>query len=178
MKRLNATSILIISIITFLFVSCGTSTGSRYSKSSSDSTGISSDKGIIKLNEDFDITSFKTKIEVLANNQRKNNESSDIWYDYDSLNTNDNNKTLVGTEDGYRVLVISSDNQEDVEQIKSDIANIVDNNEMYIDFEPPFYKLKVGDFSDLSNANNLRFKLNQLGYKEARVIKETVNVFK
>ena len=38
-------------------------------------------------------------------------------------------------------------------------------------------KVKVGDFTDITESNNLKFKLNQLGYTEARVIKETVNIF-
>ena len=46
-----------------------------------------------------------------------------------------------------------------------------------ITFEPPFYKVKAGDFTAHSEANDFKFKLNQLGYPEARVIQETVNIF-
>ncbi len=56
------------------------------------------------------------------------------------------------------------------------LANNV--NEVYLDFEPPFYKVKVGDFDSQGIADDLRFKLNQLGYKEAKVVKDKINIYK
>ena len=182
MRKINPVVILFISSLTMIFLSCATSTGSRYSKDESDkgkdSSVISEGNNIVKLNEDFDITPYKTKIEIPENKKNNQTENNDIWYDYETPATDKQQKTLVGTEEGFRVLVVSSDNLEDAEQTKSEIANVVDNNELYIDFDPPFYKLKVGDFHTQTSADNLRFKLNQLGYKEARVVKETINVFK
>jgi hypothetical protein len=49
--------------------------------------------------------------------------------------------------------------------------------DVYVNFEPPFYKVKVGDFTTRSEANDLKFKLNQLGYSEAKVVQETINLF-
>ena len=38
-------------------------------------------------------------------------------------------------------------------------------------------KVKVGDFTSRHDADDLKFMLNQLGYKEARIVQETVNIF-
>jgi hypothetical protein len=61
-------------------------------------------------------------------------------------------------------------------QISSEVYTKL-NRDTYITFEPPFYKVKVGDFRSRDEANDLRFKLNQLGYNEARVVQETINLF-
>ena len=182
MRVLKNTSIIFISLMSVVFFSCASSTGSRYSKDSNGSDEILTDKSsgkqIVKLDEDFDITPYKIKIEVPENDKSIKHDESEVWYDYQKAPNDKQQKTLVGTEEGFRVLVLSSDNLEEAEQTKSEIENMVDDNELYINFEPPFYKLKVGDFENPTSAQNLRFKLNQLGYKEARVIKETINVFK
>jgi hypothetical protein len=37
--------------------------------------------------------------------------------------------------------------------------------------------VKAGDFTTKPEANDFKFKLNQLGYSEAKVVQETVNLF-
>ncbi len=65
-------------------------------------------------------------------------------------------KSLVGTADGFRVLVLTTDNIEEANQIKADVYFSQNSNEVYIDFEPPFYKVKVGDFDSQKTADDLR----------------------
>ena len=36
----------------------------------------------------------------------------------------------------------------------------------------------AGDFDNQKPADDLRFKLNQLGYKEAKVVKDKINIYK
>jgi hypothetical protein len=176
MKKRKIINLLYLFLFSLFFYSCASSTGSRYSKSDTEKKVNSSNNQ--NLVEDFDISPYKTKIEVPEKSNTKTIESNDVWYDYNSPSTNSEQKVLIGTQDGYRVLITSTDNLEDANQIKSDISNTVNDNEVYIDFEPPFYKVKAGDFDSQKTADNLRFKLNQLGYTEAKVIKETINVFK
>ena len=133
------------------------------------------------MKEDFDITRYKTKIEIetISNNE----ELSDVWYEYenDYENPDDSNfvqnRNIIVTVDGYRVLVVATDNLEDANSVRADILDKIKRKEVYISFEPPFYKVKVGDFTDLTDSDNLKFRLNQLGYTKARVVQETVNIF-
>jgi hypothetical protein len=133
------------------------------------------------VREDFDITSYKTKIEIetISNNE----EFSDVWYEYENdieVSEDSNfveNLEIIRTVDGYRVLVVATDNLEDANSVRADILTKIKRKEVYISFEPPFYKVKVGDFTDIAESNNLKFRLNQLGYTEARVVQETVNIF-
>ena len=166
-----------------LLISCSASTGSRYDSDDKNSKENSSNKtndlGNSKtLKEDFDITPFKTKIIFPEKKQYSSDNTEEIWIDYSSSQKGNGTKSLIGTADGYRVLVLATDNLEEANQLKEDVYLTNNANEVYLDFEPPFYKLKIGDFDSQRNADELRFKLNQLGYKEAKVVKDKINVFK
>ncbi|MEJ2103463.1 MAG: SPOR domain-containing protein [Ignavibacteriaceae bacterium] len=62
-------------------------------------------------------------------------------------------------------------------KLNAEIYEKTARKEVYVTFEPPFYKVKAGDFTSKSDANDFKFKLNQLGYTEAKVVQETVNIF-
>ena len=174
MDRLKFT-IIIIPLI-FIIAGCSASTSTRYEKTE-ETKGNEEEKNVT-INEDFDITDYKTKIDI--EKTYTNEEIPDAWYGY--ANNNDEsyigqNHKIVETVDGYRVLVVATDDMEAANSVRDDILAKIKRKEVYISFEPPFYKVKVGDFTDITESNNLKFKLNQLGYTEARVIKETVNIF-
>ncbi len=168
---------------TFIFIpiilfhaGCSASTSSRYEKN--EETNGNGDKNKATINEDFDIMQYKTKIELetISNNQG----ISDVWYEYENDSEDSNfgrNLKIIRTVDGYRVLVVATDNMDAANSVRADILAKIKRKEVYISFEPPFYKVKVGDFTDLTESNNLKFRLNQLGYTEARVVQETVNIF-
>jgi len=171
MNKLRFT-LLFVPII-FFHAGCSSSTSSRYEK-----TNGNGDNEKVTVNEDFDITQYKTKIELetISNNQG----ISDVWYEYENDSEDSNfgrNLKIIRTVDGYRVLVVATDNMGAANSVRADILAKIKRKEVYISFEPPFYKVKIGDFTDITESNNLKFKLNQLGYTEARVIQETVNIF-
>jgi len=167
-----------ISVTIILLASCSASTGSRYEKDKEPVETKRSDS-LVVIQEDFDITPYKTKINV-SEYSTDSDKLYDVWYEYETSNTDSmiiRNGKIIATVDGYRILIIASDNMEEAGSVREDIKEQISRKEVYISFEPPFYKVKVGDFTDLAEANNLKFKLNQLGYTEARVVKETVNLF-
>jgi len=181
MKRsLIVTKSLFIAFISFMFIyGCSASTGSRYEKEKTVNTTETKNEDIkpSTLKEDFDITPYKTEIVVPEKKLNGINENGNVWFDYGSPEIETKAKTLVGTGDGFRVLVLTTDNIEEANQIKADVYFSQNTNEVYIDFEPPFYKVKVGDFDTQKIADDLRFKLSQLGYKEAKVVKDKINIY-
>ncbi len=178
---LAAQRVLIFLFAIVLSFSCATSTGSRYDKGDKTSTtdntsNIEKKNETSLLKEDFDITPYKTQITILE--KKKYSGKNNIWIDYGSSEIETKAKSLVGTADGFRVLILTTDSAEESNQVKADIYFSKNADEVYVDFEPPFYKVKVGDFDSQKKADDLRFKLNQLGYKEAKVIKEKINIYK
>lgn len=177
------TCLLILPLMIFLIASCSSSTASRYNKEeknkTTDTSSNSKETDLTSLpNEDFDITPYKTQITLPEKKSYSDKNSKNIWFDYGSPKIENKTKSLVGNAEGFRVLVLTTDNPEEANQVKADIYFNQNTNEVYVDFEPPFYKVKVGDFDTQKNADDLRFKLNQLGYKEAKVIKEKINIYK
>jgi hypothetical protein len=175
----------LFAVFSFVLIiySCSASTGSRYSKDEKvdkDNTLQKNDENIKKNEpvEDFDITPYKTKIIIPEKKISTVNKNPNVWFDYGSPVIETKTLSLVGTDEGFRVLVLTSDNIEEANQVKADVYFSQSSYEVYIDFEPPFYKVKAGDFDNQKNADDLRFKLNQLGYKEAKVIKDKINIYK
>ena len=164
-----------LTFLTFVVVGCSASTGSRYETKSNDKEIKDEDEQEM-IDEDFDITPYKTEIDIEEVPSDNQDLPDDIWYGYsDTVSTS--SKMIAGTTDGYRVQVVSTDNMDEANQVRAEIHFNTKNKEVYITFEPPFYKVKAGDFTSHSEANDFKFKLNQLGYPEARVIQETVNIF-
>lgn len=157
-----------------LFTNCSASTETRYGDDDPNNN-----KKDIKLVEDFDITPYKTDIEVMTFVESSNG-MVDAWFDYDDIN-NDNiipdNRKITGTRDGYRLLIIATDDLQEANNMRDRLYKQSKRNNVYISFEPPFYKVKLGDFTDLAEVNDLKFKLNQLGFGEARIVQETVNIY-
>lgn len=160
-----------------LLIACSAATDTRYEDKNETNKENDTETELNRnVEEDFDITPYQTTIEIEEKEPANQFPASEIWYDYeDSVTTS--SKNIIGTTDGYRVLVVTADDMEKANEVRSEIYFKTNYKEVYISFEPPFYKVKVGDFTSLSEANDLKFKLNQLGYNEARVVKETVNIF-
>ena len=173
------------SFIVFSLTSCGTitSTGSRFH--SEKSTKEDKSKEVKKsdsdsLKEDFDITPYKTKIEINDTSlQEDKGESNNLtaWYGYDTTLSNSGLNKQITLAAGYRVLVLTTDNLEEANNMKSEIYFKTDQKPVYISFDPPFYKVKAGDFTSSTEATEFGFKLNQMGYTETKVVRDTVNIF-
>jgi hypothetical protein len=164
-----------------IITGCSASTGSRYEK-------IEKTEKIKEIppkkNESpepvIDITPYRETfdIETLAEDPVET-EELDLFFTYDiDTSAADESREIVSETDGYRVQIIATDNLEEANQIRSEIYFKTNQKSVYITFDPPFYKVKAGDFTQISEARDFNFKLSQMGYKETRVVSEKVNVFK
>ena len=172
-------------LIVFSLTSCSTITsiGSRFhsEKGILESAPKDVEKSdTVSIKEDFDITPYKTKIEIndtslLVNKRSKSNV--DVWYGYGTTLSNLGLNKPIKQAVGYRVLVLTTDNLEEANNMKSEIYFKTDQKPVYISFDPPFYKVKAGDFVNSTEAKEFGFKLSQMGYTESKVVRDTVNIF-
>ena len=88
-------------------------------------------------------------------------EDKDVDYS-DMLNTGN----LV---QGYRIQVMISENQEDLVLAKQKLESVI-KEKIYIQFELPNYKLRIGNFSSRKKAELYRAKIVRLGYRSSWVI--------
>lgn len=168
---------MIISLLMFL-QACSTSTDTRY-ETENGQTDVELRDTVVIIQEDFDITPYRTQIEI-EDSDTESERFTDVWYQYETFQDDSIsavNGKIIGTVDGYRVMVLVTDDMEVANATRDEVSSQISRRELYISFEPPFYKVKIGDFTNIAEANDLKFKMNQLGYKHARVVQETVNLF-
>jgi len=162
-----------------IFYSCGTSTGSRYQqKNQQTSKNEKEENRIDRYPEDFNLSSYHAKIDLPDSSKKSTRDSVELWYGYDNTPSNfDTTQIPLKTMEGYRVQVLITDDLDEANNMRSEIYSKTNQKAIYIVFDPPFYKVEVGDFQNIADANSFSFQLKQLGYSDARVINETINIF-
>ena len=70
---------------------------------------------------------------------------------------------------GYRVQIVISQNEEELKNLQNEIEKSIDEK-IYIIFELPNYKLRVGNFLNRKEAENFRNTIVRLGYRTAWVV--------
>ena len=75
---------------------------------------------------------------------------------------------------GFRVQVSFTDNIEQANKIKDDLSSLLTNQPVYVVFESPYYKVRVGDFLSRPDANITLKTLIDRGYKDAWIVPDKV----
>ena len=160
-----------IAIFTFslvLFFDCAGQEGVRVL--TTPKTPTTSVEGFENMREDFDPTALDDyDIEV---------EESQVGYsgmDDPTLNTVEMLKDSIGT--GYRVQLMQTTEPEEAKNTERDAILRFDEG-VYRIFDPPFYKVRVGDFADWYDAEKIQKLAIQKGYREAWVVRTKVNLKK
>jgi len=176
MSKLNFLQIIIPFAV--LFYSCSASTDTRYSKDAEKEVSKTKENEII-AEDDFDIKPFQTKFEIPFESKETKDVPLDLWFGYSAdIPEDQTKKTVVDTIQGYRVQVISTDNLDEANGIRSEIYFKTNEKAIYVIFEPPFYVVRVGDYKNISDAKTLSFKLNQLGFAGTKVVNDLINIYK
>lgn len=173
---------ILLFLLLILFAGCGAvSTSSRYETSNEkkETKVENTNTDGLESKEVFDLKPYRPElnIEEKVFITESYSEVSDAWYEYEETSESKTNRKIVGTEDGYRVQIISTDDLNEANKINSEISDLIANHRSYVNFEPPFYKVKLGDFKESSDANDMRFRLSQMGFTESKVVRETINIF-
>lgn len=174
---MKKSALIIFSLITALLISsCGSSidsTSGRYKHTEEEKVKVI-EKPERPLIEDFDFSPYFLKVEEEKPKTKISNlNNGNLWWNYPKL---DNSQKIPVRLPGYRVQVLATDDLDEAQQMRSDVYFKTNKNDIYISFQAPLYKVKVGDYATLSGANNLAFKLNQLGFSPTQVIADTVNL--
>ena len=70
---------------------------------------------------------------------------------------------------GYRVQIVISQNEDELKNLQNEIEKSIDEK-IYIIFELPNYKLRVGNFLNRKEAENFQNTIVRLGYRTAWVV--------
>ena len=75
--------------------------------------------------------------------------------------------------EGYRIQVISTQNLEEANRLFTQLSPMFEGD-VYIIFDSPNYKVRVGNFLSRSTAEEVRKSIATLGYKAAWIIRTQV----
>jgi hypothetical protein len=170
--------IFISTTIAILIIGCSASVDDRFSKQSTPKDEIISSTKSENLIEDFDFTGYETdaKIGLIPLKEKQSQVSvknSDLWFTFDDDATL--KKKKITKRKGYRVQILLTDNYNQADSLRSIIYFKTNHKNIYVEYESPFYKVKVGDYIDITSANQLGFKLRQLGFQTTLIVADSVN---
>ena len=82
--------------------------------------------------------------------------------------------SVISVSEGYRVQVLATRYIERADSLAIIMKNTISDS-VYVDFEAPNYKVRVGDFIDRASAESLQQDLVQMGYNSAWVLRTRIN---
>ncbi len=173
MNKLHFSFFLLFSSL--LFFACSASTDTRYSKTKESKETSSTNIPSVE-EDDFDISPYKTQIDIPSKSIETKKTPTDLWFGYNTTDSTQNLVSVTDTIPGYRVEVISSDNLDEVNSVRSEVYFKANEKALYVIFEPPFYVLRVGDCKTINDAKALSFKLNQLGFSGTKIVNDKIIV--
>jgi hypothetical protein len=75
---------------------------------------------------------------------------------------------------GFRIQVLSTSNVDDAEQERMQAQQLFLNDTVYVVYDPPVYKVRVGDFPNRLEANGRLPDVQERGYRDAWVVPDNV----
>ena len=102
---------------------------------------------------------------VIINNVLDDSTSFEFLLSLDSVQS---------ISEGYRVQVLATRYFERAESLAVIMKNTVSDS-VYVDFEAPNYKVRIGDFIDRDSAESLQQELVQMGYNSAWILRARIN---
>lgn len=79
------------------------------------------------------------------------------------------------TADGYRIQVLATGVQDKAVSLQSELDNFFPG-EVYVAFEDPNYKVRIGNSEDRDAAEMLLLKVQELGYPAAWIVSTTIEI--
>ena len=102
---------------------------------------------------------------VIINNVLDDSTSFEFLLSLDSVQS---------VSEGYRVQVLATRYFERADSLAVIMKNTVSDS-VYVDFEAPNYKVRIGDFIDRNSAESLQQDLVQMGYNSAWILRTRIN---
>lgn len=75
---------------------------------------------------------------------------------------------------GFRVQVLLTQDIDHAVQIKDSVEHLLSDEWVYIVFDSPYYKVRLGNYEDRASANPALKRLGSLGFKEAWIVPDNV----
>lgn len=86
------------------------------------------------------------------------------------------NNLAIRNQPGFRVQVLTTNKRNAALDAKAKVMQLYPEHRSYVDFEAPYFKVRIGDFKTRDEATELRNKLSDLFSGGVFVVPTTINV--
>lgn len=133
-----------------------------------------SNKGEVSQVEDLNPENLPDQIFTVKENPQTVQTPSTESEQTPSSQTEQTVKETIKMTPGYRVQIAALSNQEEAMAIQKEAMLKFADQEVYLTFEPPYYKIRVGDFLTRYDAEKLQKEAIKMGYKDAWIVRTKV----
>jgi len=155
----------------YLFGCAGTA---RVSKNKSQGKSeIPAKKGVAQV-EDLNPESLPDQLFVVKANPQSAQAPSTESKQAPSSQMGQSVKKSIEMVPGYRIQIAALSNQDEAMDIRKQAMLKFADQEVYLIFDPPYYKIRVGDFLTRYDAEKLQKKAIEMGYKDAWIVRTKV----
>ena len=99
-------------------------------------------------------------------------------FNSDTLNSKETTFTdSIIIVEGFRVQVLATRDRFNAEKLQSELGEKI-QHKIYVIFEAPNYKVRIGNFIDRRKAENFRIELAKNGYSSAWIIRTKIDPIK
>ncbi|HEY0273318.1 MAG TPA: SPOR domain-containing protein [Chitinophaga sp.] len=86
------------------------------------------------------------------------------------------NTLAIRSQPGFRVQVVSTNKRAEANEVKARVMQQFPQYRTYLDYNPPYFKVRVGDFKSRDEASDLRDKLSSVMPGSIFVVPTTINI--
>ncbi len=118
-----------------------------------------------RYEESFDPSEFDEEVDI---NKEKSKHANEYIPRKDPISTEPD------IINGFRVQLLMTKEIEEANKLKSDLNTLLQEDWVYVVFESPYYKVRVGDFPLRGHANEAMTNLINLGYKNSWIVPDKI----
>ena len=164
--KLCGLGILLSALITLL-AGCGSSEGSR--KDADSSPDVRERKVLLSQTErQFNPSDYDDEIEAVVQQHEIEQQRAASEASKDSL--------IIESEptQGYRIQIFATSNIDEANAMRLTTVQRVTEDSVYIVYDPPVYKVRVGDFRTRTEASQKLGALSNIGFADAWVVSDRI----
>ncbi len=164
--------VILLTLSAIIYLCCVT-TRCATTQKTSDPAVENTEQPQIKMVEDFDpllLTDDNFVIEPKFIDQNSGREARPVRIDSLITVHPDSEQVKIVLVKGYRVQICSFTNMEDANEIKREAMLNFEDLNIYSIFDPPRYKIRIGDFEQRRNAETFQDKAISLGFENAWIV--------
>lgn len=160
---------ILCSALVALLAGCGSSKGSR---TSSDSSPEDRERrvSLTQVERQFNPSDYDDELDAVVQQHEIDQQRAASEASKDSL--------VIESEpsQGYRIQIFATSNIDEANAMRLTTVQRVTEDSVYIVYDPPVYKVRVGDFRTRAEASQKLGSLNSIGFPDAWVVGDRILV--